>query len=59
MKGVTYSLEQFLGKGQGPNCDPDPNAQDYRQSLLVHPENKPTLLYQCVLYLAPGDYHRY
>eukprot|EP01132_Coremiostelium_polycephalum_P009252 gene9252-11337_t len=43
VKGVTYSVQQFLG------CDP--------QSLLQNKE-KGTKLYQCILYLSPGDYHR-
>lgn len=34
------------------------NRLDYRGALLQRPENKPTTLYQCILYLAPGDYHR-
>ncbi|GAM23148.1 hypothetical protein SAMD00019534_063230 [Acytostelium subglobosum LB1] len=41
VKGVTYSLQQFLG------CEPS--------SLLQRSNTK---LYQCILYLSPGDYHR-
>lgn len=59
VKGVTYSLQQFLGDGPF-NEEADPrNCSDYRLSLLENPENKPTTLYQCILYLAPGDYHRF
>ena len=42
VKGVSYSLEHFLGQ--------DP------RSLMSSISTK-TKLYQCVLYLAPGDYH--
>ncbi|EFA75307.1 hypothetical protein PPL_11383 [Heterostelium album PN500] len=41
VKGVTYSINQFLG------CD---------ASTLLQRQN--TKLYQCILYLSPGDYHR-
>ncbi|KAM9304753.1 phosphatidylserine decarboxylase proenzyme, mitochondrial-like [Gastrophryne carolinensis] len=54
VKGLTYSLESFLG------------PQDWReqanaglpflQQLGVHPANR---LFHHVIYLAPGDYHRF
>jgi len=43
VKGVSYSLEHFLGR-----------SSDANNNLNLS-ENK--RLYQCVLYLAPGDYH--
>ncbi|KYR02608.1 hypothetical protein DLAC_00055 [Tieghemostelium lacteum] len=42
VKGVTYNINHFLG------CDP--------KSLMRNPEENK--LYQCILYLSPGDYHR-
>ncbi|KAH1171385.1 phosphatidylserine decarboxylase proenzyme, mitochondrial-like isoform X2 [Mauremys mutica] len=50
VKGVTYSLESFLG------------PQDWREdggrglSPWWHRGHR---LYQCIIYLAPGDYHRF
>jgi phosphatidylserine decarboxylase len=44
VKGLNYSLRAFLGKRS--------NLYDQAE-----PKNK-TCLYQCVIYLAPGDYHR-
>uniref|UniRef100_A0A8C0G6R3 Phosphatidylserine decarboxylase n=1 Tax=Chelonoidis abingdonii TaxID=106734 RepID=A0A8C0G6R3_CHEAB len=41
VKGVTYSLESFLGRGLSP---------------WWHRGHR---LYQCIIYLAPGDYHRF
>uniref|UniRef100_A0A8C3HJ74 Phosphatidylserine decarboxylase n=1 Tax=Chrysemys picta bellii TaxID=8478 RepID=A0A8C3HJ74_CHRPI len=41
VKGVTYSLESFLG------------PQDWREDVGERG------LYQCIIYLAPGDYHRF
>jgi phosphatidylserine decarboxylase len=44
VKGLNYSLKAFLGK---------------RSNLYDQPKSsKRTSLYQCVIYLAPGDYHR-
>ncbi|GLV44070.1 Phosphatidylserine decarboxylase [Carabus blaptoides fortunei] len=57
VKGVTYSLEKFLGDNTWQVSNE--NCADFRMSLLQKPEGKPTTLYQCILYLAPGDYHRF
>ncbi|KAJ3666274.1 hypothetical protein Zmor_001727 [Zophobas morio] len=56
VKGVTYSLENFLGANTWLNNNNGSN--DYRVSLLHHTHRENTL-YQCVIYLAPGDYHRF
>ncbi|XP_044259848.1 phosphatidylserine decarboxylase proenzyme, mitochondrial isoform X2 [Tribolium madens] len=53
VKGVTYSLENFLGENTWNNNNN--NVKDYRTSLLHNAHT----LYQCVIYLAPGDYHRF
>lgn len=55
VKGVTYSLENFLGENTWSKSLKTKN--DYRSSLL-HKIEKNHTLYQCVIYLAPGDYHR-
>ncbi|XP_048710417.2 phosphatidylserine decarboxylase proenzyme, mitochondrial isoform X2 [Caretta caretta] len=50
VKGVTYSLESFLG------------PQDWREDGgrgLSPRWHRGHRLYQCVIYLAPGDYHRF
>ena len=46
VKGVSYQLDHFLGKN---NLTPDQTSYT--------PHNSNNRLYQCVLYLAPGDYH--
>uniref|UniRef100_A0A3B3ZQT1 Phosphatidylserine decarboxylase proenzyme, mitochondrial n=1 Tax=Periophthalmus magnuspinnatus TaxID=409849 RepID=A0A3B3ZQT1_9GOBI len=51
VKGVTYSLEHFLGPHKG-NSQGTPLS--FRDSLLSHPDND---LFHVVIYLAPGDYH--
>lgn len=52
VKGVTYSLEEFLGENKWSKT----NGMNYYNSLL---KNKNNILHQCIIYLAPGDYHRF
>ncbi|BFZ05427.1 hypothetical protein BsWGS_08466 [Bradybaena similaris] len=61
VKGVTYSLRGFLGQQipGSPNHSHDVSQQtdeDYQSSLSLQPGNQ---LYHCIIYLAPGDYHRF
>ncbi|OWR52051.1 phosphatidylserine decarboxylase [Danaus plexippus plexippus] len=51
VKGVTYSLEEFLGENKWSRSN-----SNYYESLL---KNKENILHQCIIYLAPGDYHRF
>ncbi|XP_058473699.1 phosphatidylserine decarboxylase proenzyme, mitochondrial isoform X2 [Solea solea] len=51
VKGITYSLENFLGPQQHRSND---SASSYRDLLLSSPDND---LFHVVVYLAPGDYH--
>ncbi|KAL2100351.1 hypothetical protein ACEWY4_004745 [Coilia grayii] len=59
VKGVTYSLETFLGPQTWTetialNKDEDDDPSSF-QDLLVTKEGN--ALFHCVVYLAPGDYH--
>ena len=47
VKGLNYSVQAFLGL----------TSNDVREELLVDKERNE--LYNCVIYLAPGDYHRF
>ena len=54
IKGVHYSLPYFLGlQNKGSLLH---GAMPSAQSLLL---NENTTLYQSVIYLSPGDYHRF
>ncbi|XP_013886733.1 phosphatidylserine decarboxylase proenzyme, mitochondrial [Austrofundulus limnaeus] len=52
VKGVTYSLENFLGP-QMRQIDVS-SSSSFRDLLLSSPDND---LFHVVVYLAPGDYH--
>ncbi|XP_029371569.1 phosphatidylserine decarboxylase proenzyme, mitochondrial [Echeneis naucrates] len=50
VKGITYSLENFLG----PQKRRGSSSSSFKDLLLSSPDND---LFHVVVYLAPGDYH--
>ncbi|XP_071328246.1 phosphatidylserine decarboxylase proenzyme, mitochondrial isoform X1 [Trachinotus anak] len=51
VKGVTYSLENFLGPQKRRGSD---SSSSFKEHLLSSSDND---LFHVVVYLAPGDYH--
>ncbi|GFO09861.1 phosphatidylserine decarboxylase proenzyme, mitochondrial [Plakobranchus ocellatus] len=68
VKGVTYSLRGFLGPQTWDSSSLSPlptvtshdvmplSDEAYQNSLRLKPGNE---LHHCIIYLAPGDYHRF
>ncbi|XP_019696269.1 phosphatidylserine decarboxylase proenzyme, mitochondrial [Harpegnathos saltator] len=60
VKGVTYDLKYFLGDLSSLSVDQmvhkTEQKDDFVNALLKNPDNR---LYQLIVYLAPGDYHRF
>lgn len=54
VKGVTYSLKSFLGPANWVNKPSTTYVDNIRVS-----DDEETSIYQCIIYLAPGDYHRF
>ncbi|XP_063709505.1 phosphatidylserine decarboxylase proenzyme, mitochondrial isoform X2 [Culicoides brevitarsis] len=54
VKGVNYNLEDFLGPRWNSS-----EKLNYVDSLKLSANKEDTALYQCIIYLAPGDYHRF
>ena len=57
MKGVHYSLPYFLGL-RGAKNQLLHGAMHDTSDLLMNKDGS-TTLYQAVVYLSPGDYHRF
>ena len=56
ISGVNYSIRRFLGRDDITKSLATQSEQNFVAELKVDPSNQ---LYQIVIYLAPGDYHRY
>ena len=56
VKGASYLLKDFLGNYIEPSNESG-NGETVKSETYKYVPKKNTRLYQCTLYLAPGDYH--
>jgi len=56
VKGVDYSVRRFLGRIDTEAPLANESEANFCRNLCHNPQND---LYQIVIYLAPGDYHRF
>jgi len=56
VKGVKYSIRKFLGRPDVGAPLKNETENQFCENLKQNPQNE---LYQIVVYLAPGDYHRF
>lgn len=59
VKGVNYCIKDFLGPANWLNNTSDDMTSEQYAKAIKHKQDGSTTLYQCVIYLAPGDYHRF
>nr|CAB3264898.1 phosphatidylserine decarboxylase proenzyme-like [Phallusia mammillata] len=57
VKGMTYSLKNFLGPLKEQDGTDNLPLHKYARSLMHNPRKNS--LFCCVIYLAPGNYHRF
>lgn len=57
VKGVNYTIQGFLGPQPGDEERTKPLPEtEYQEKMKIKPGYD---LYNCIIYLAPGDYHRF
>jgi phosphatidylserine decarboxylase len=59
VKGVSYSLEAFLGPPTWCESNNNEKKSDTYLNKVKSNLKGDSALYQCIIYLAPGDYHRF
>ncbi|XP_055905383.1 phosphatidylserine decarboxylase proenzyme, mitochondrial [Eupeodes corollae] len=58
VKGINYRIDSFLGPNSWVKSKDSSVAADYAEAIRMN-KNEQTAIFQCVIYLAPGDYHRF